>query len=64
MAHIHFEKKKRGTLTDLLTSPCGIPGGGAAATTDTGGGAATCGGGTVCGAWAPALCGASCGVVL
>lgn len=48
----------------MLTSPWGMPGGGAAATTDTGGGAAVCGGGTVCGAWAPALWGASCGVVL
>lgn len=54
----------RATLTDLLTKPCGIPGGGAADTTDTGGGGTACGGGTVCGACAPALCGASCGVVL
>lgn len=42
-------------LTDLLTKPCGIPGGGAAATTDTGGGCTVCGGGTDCGACAPAL---------
>lgn len=48
----------------MLTRPWGIPGGGTAEIAETGGGATDCGGGTVCGAWAPALWGASWGVVL
>lgn len=51
-------------LTDLLTRPWESPAGGAAETAETGGAAAACDGGTFCGAYAPALCGASCGVVL
>lgn len=51
-------------LTDLLTKPCGIPCGWTAEIAETGGGGPACGGGTLVGAWAPALCGASCGVVL
>lgn len=57
-------------FTDLLTMPCWMPGGAAvvaatpADTAETGGGGTDCGVGTDGGAWAPALCGASCGVVL
>lgn len=49
-------------LTDLLTKPCGIPWGWTADIAETGGGTAC--DGTVVGACAPALWGASCGVVL
>lgn len=51
-----------GILTDLLTKPCGIPWGCTADMAETGGGGPACGAAE--GAWAPALCGASCGVVL
>ena len=64
-------KETHHLLTDLLTKPCWIPGGAAAAAAaaaataaDTGGAGIVCGGGIVEGACAPALCGASCGVVL
>lgn len=49
-------------LTDLLTNPCGIPWGCTAEIAETVGGGPADGGGTDVGA--PALCGASCGVVL
>lgn len=49
-------------LTDLLTSPCGIPWGCTAEMADAVGGGPADGGGTADGA--PTLCGASCGVVL
>lgn len=48
-------------LTDLLTSPCGIPWGCTADIAETVGGGPADGGTDV---GAPALCGASCGVVL
>lgn len=49
-------------LTDLLTNPCGIPWGCTAEIAETVGGGPADGGGTDDGG--PALCGASCGVVL
>lgn len=48
-------------LTDLLTNPCGIPWGWTADIAETVGGGPADGGTDV---GAPALCGASCGVVL
>lgn len=58
--NIHLRNSHQ--LTDLLTNPCGSPWGCTVEIAETVGGGPADGGGTDVGA--PALCGASCGVVL